>query len=218
MIRINLLGVERQKVRKAAAFDVGQQLTLACSLILVAAGLGIGWWYWSLNEESTRLDTEIAGARSRQLQLASLLADVQKFEARRSQLQQRVGLIEQLREGQSLPVQLLDHVSRSLPDTLWLTSLDQTANDITVAGRSTTIPAVSQFVANLGNLPLLGKPIEIVEIQKEAAPTGSGTGPAATMELIRFTVKAPIPKPPASSASPPPPAATASQAAPGAKP
>ena len=39
MIRINLLGVER-KTRKAPAFDVSQQLTLACSLILVAAAFG----------------------------------------------------------------------------------------------------------------------------------------------------------------------------------
>src|SRR5688572_25161965 len=212
MIRINLLGVDRQKSRKAATFDLGQRLTLACSLILVAAALGIGWWYWSLNEESTRLDTEIASARGRQLQLASLLNEVQKFEARRAQLQQRVGLIEQLRAGQSLPVQILDHVSRSLPDTLWLTSMDQTANEITIEGRSTTIPALSTFVTNLGNSPLLTKPIEIVNATRQvAATTAAGQAP----ELLRFTVRAPVAKPAAPAAAPAtPPAAPV----PGAKP
>ena len=44
MIRINLLGVERKQVRsKGPSFDIGQQLTVACSLVLVGAVLGIGW-------------------------------------------------------------------------------------------------------------------------------------------------------------------------------
>jgi type IV pilus assembly protein PilN len=194
MIRINLLGVDRQKAKKAAAFDVGQRLTLACSLILVVAALGIGWWYWSLNEESTRLDEEIAAAQTRQLQLASVIAEVQKFEVRRTQLQQRVALIEQLRLGQSLPVQILDHVSRSLPDTLWLTLLEQTAEGITIEGRSTTVPALTAFVTNLGNSALLQKPIEIVDAKQDLAST---PGQQAEVELIRFTVRAQIAKTPA---------------------
>jgi 2-methylcitrate dehydratase PrpD len=55
MIRINLLGGERQVKKKVVAFDIGQRLTLACSpdsrrrrwrhrvLVLVAAAaLGAG--------------------------------------------------------------------------------------------------------------------------------------------------------------------------------
>jgi type IV pilus assembly protein PilN len=202
MIRINLLGVDRQKTKKAAAFDVGQRLTLACSLILVAAALGIGWWFWTLREEVARLDAEIAGARSRQQQLASVLADLQQFEARRAQLQQRVGLIEELRAGQSLPVQLLDHVSRSLPDTLWLTNIDQSPEGVTIEGRSTTVPALTAFVTNLGSSPLLQKPIEIVDAKQEAE-TASGQQ-AAGVELVRFTVRAQIAKPAAPAAAPAP--------------
>src|SRR6188508_3103291 len=59
MIRINLLGGERQKTKKAAFIDVGQRITLACSLILVLGFAGIGWWYWSLNQASMRVDQEI---------------------------------------------------------------------------------------------------------------------------------------------------------------
>ena len=45
MIRINLLPAERERPRKKAsvAFDIGQKVTLVCSLILVATALGIGW-------------------------------------------------------------------------------------------------------------------------------------------------------------------------------
>jgi type IV pilus assembly protein PilN len=189
MIRINLLGAERQKTRKALVIDVGRQLIVACSLILVIATLGIGWWFHSLRQASTRVDADIAAAQQEATRLRSLLTEVQRFEAQRTQLQQRVALIEQLRRGQSAPVQLLDHVSRSLPDMLWLTSLEQKGSDVTIEGRSTTLIAVSDFVGNLGNNGLLKKPIEIVNSQVETGQATAASGGAA-VDVIKFTVKA----------------------------
>jgi len=194
VIRINLLGVERKQARKAAAipsFDAGQQLTVACSLILVVALLGIGWWYWSLTTTASDLDTEIARSQQEATRLKTLLNEVKQFEDRRAQLQQRVQLIEQLRNGQSVPVQLLDHVSRSLPDMVWLTQMEEGNGAVTIEGRSTTLIALSDFVGNLGTTPLLLKPIEIVNSQAESASTGSQGGRGGTpAELITFTVRA----------------------------
>jgi type IV pilus assembly protein PilN len=191
MIRINLLGVERKQVRKAPTFDIGQRLTVACSLILVVGLLGIGWWYWTLSEASTRVDRDIAAAQVEAARLRSLLTEVQQFEARRGQLQQRVQLIEQLRGGQSVPVQLLDHVSRSLPDMLWLTSMTQTGPAVTIEGRSTTLIALSDFVGNLGNNgKLLQKPIEIVNSEVENVAVSATSRGQAPVETIRFTVRA----------------------------
>ena len=187
MIRINLLGVERQKKTRVPAFDMGQRLTAACSLILVVAALLIGWWYWSLNEESARVDADIAAARQERARLQSLIAQVQQFEQQRQQLQQRVTLIETLRKGQSVPVQLLDHVSRSLPDMLWLVEMKQEGGEVTIDGRSTTLIAVSDFVSNLGSTELFRRPIEIVSSQVEGSSSAAQPG---APEVIRFTVKA----------------------------
>ena len=192
MIRINLLGVERPRARKAIAFDVGQQLTLAASLILLVAALGIGWWYWSLSQESEQLDTELAAAQQEATRLRTLLAEVVQFEAQRQQLQQRVSLIAQLRSGQSVPVQLLDHISRSLPDMMWLTTVVQMGDDVTIEGQSTTLIALSDFVGNLSTGMLLERPIEIVNSQVQPA---TGTGTQAVPELIQFTVRARIDRP-----------------------
>jgi len=192
MIRINLLGAERPRARKAIAFDIGQRLTLVASLILVAAALVVGWWYWSLSRESAQVDTELAAAQQESTRLRSLLAEVQQFEAQRQVLQQRVALIEQLRSGQSIPVQLLDHVSRSLPDMLWLTTMQQQGEQVTIEGRSTTLIALSDFVGNLGNGALLQRPIEIVNSQVQAA---TGAGADAVPDLIQFTVRARIAAP-----------------------
>ncbi len=202
MIRINLLGVGRSRAhRTAMAFDIGQRLTLGASVIVVAAVLVVGWWYWSLGQESSQIDAELSRAQQEATRLRSLLAEVEEFEQRRQQLQQRVTLIEQLRSGQSLPVQLLDHVSRSLPDMLWLTMLQQEGDDVTIEGRSTTLIALSDFVGNLSGGTLLQRPIEIVDSQVQPA---SGPGAQAAPELIQFTVRARVnrPAPPGAGTAP----------------
>ena len=201
MIRINLLGVQRPRARKAMAFDIGQQLTLAASLILLAGALGIGWWYWTLSQSSSQLDTDLAAARQEATRLRTLIAEVSRFEAQRQQLQQRVTLISELRSGQSVPVQLLDHISRSLPDMLWLTTMQQEGDDVTIEGQSTTLIALSDFVGNLSTGTLLERPVEIVNSQVQPA---TGTGNQAAPELIQFTVRARInrPDPPAAEPAP----------------
>lgn len=197
MIRINLLGNDRAAARKGLVLDSGRQVAAVCGLLALTTALGIGFWHWSLAQESTQVDDEIAAAMAEQTRVRSLLAELAQFEARRVMLRQRVQLIEQLRGGQSLPVQLLDHVSRSLPDMLWLNTLAQDGDSVVLEGRSTTLFALSDFVGNLGSSSLLQKPIEIVNSQVEAAPTtqqrqtqAQGQGP----ELIRFTVKAQMAK------------------------
>jgi type IV pilus assembly protein PilN len=187
MIRINLLGGERKKATRALAFGASERLTALCSLILVAAAVGIGWWYWSLSQASAQVDAEIATAEQEAARLRSMMAEVQAFETQRARIQERVALIEELRSEQGLPVQLLDHVSRSLPEMLWLTSLTQDATQVTIVGNSTTLIALSDFVGNLGGGSVLRRPIEIVDSKVQAA---SGAGPSAIPELIQFTVRA----------------------------
>jgi type IV pilus assembly protein PilN len=189
MIRINLLGVEKKKATRAVAnFGAGQRLTVMCSLVVVAALAGIGWWYWSLGQEAAQVDSEIAAAQQEAARLRSMMAEVEAFEAQRSRIQERVALIEELRGGQSIPVQLLDHISRSLPDMLWLTAMSQTDSQVTLVGNSRTLVALSDFVGNLGGGSVLRRPIEIVDSQVQ-----EGKGNAA--DLIQFTVRAQLNRP-----------------------
>jgi type IV pilus assembly protein PilN len=189
MIRINLLGGERQVKKKAMAFDVGQRLTVACGLIVVLTAAGVGYWYYSLQQQSTQLDADIARAQQEQVRLQSIIREVAAFDAQRAQLQQRVQLIEQLRSGQSIPVQLLDMVSKSVPEMLWLTDFEQKGNDVTIQGNSTTLISLSDFVGNLGMSPLLQKPIEIVNSTVDSV-TPPGPQGGGAVDLIKFTVKA----------------------------
>ena len=184
MIKINLLAVDRDRVKKKAKFGVGsEKVTIGCSLILVMAALLVGWWYWSLQNESKDLDQQIAEAQRETARLQSVIVQVQQFEARRGQLQQRVTLIEELRKGQTGPVHLLDQISRSLPDTMWLSEVKQTGSDVIIDGRCLSLTALSDFVSGLETSGYFEKPVEIVDSILEIA---SPTAP----QLIRFTVKA----------------------------
>ncbi len=187
MIKINLLTVERQRAKKKLAFDPGQKLIAACSLLLVAAVLFIGWRYWSLDKESKRLDTEIASAVTETARLKAILAEVQQFEQRSAQLGERVSLIEQLRRDQTGPVHLLDQISRALPPMLWLTDVKQGSNadEVLIDGRCLTLTGLSDFVGNLEQSGYFKRSIEIVNSQTEA-PAGA----AAAVELVRFSIRA----------------------------
>jgi type IV pilus assembly protein PilN len=194
MIRINLIGIERQ-TKKAVAFEFSQQVPALCALIVVLAAGGTGWWYWSLGQQSRALDAQLGAANREVAQLKSAMAEVEKFEARSAMLQERVKLIEQLRTGQGVPVQLLDHISRSVPESLWLTGMQQEGPTVTIEGRSTTLIALSDFVGNLGGTTVLQKPIEIVSSQVEPGDGAKASGPkgsAPLPDLISFVVRAQV--------------------------
>jgi type IV pilus assembly protein PilN len=183
VIKINLLAVDRERVKRKAKFQIGQKVTVGCSLIVVATALLVGWWYWSLQAESADLDRQIADAQRETVRLQSVIQQVQQFEARRAQLQQRVTLIEQLRKGQTGPVHLLDQVSRALPDTMWLTEMRQAGTDVFIDGQCTTLTALSDFVSGLEASNLFVRPVEIIDSNVQP---GVNAGP----ELIRFSVRA----------------------------
>jgi len=185
MIRINLLAAERDRGKKKAVSlgTVGQKLTIGCSLILVLGGLAIGWRYWTVNHDSAELDKEIAAAQQETTRLHSVIEQVQQFEQRKAQLQQRVVLIEQLRKGQTGPVHMLDQISRALPPMLWLTELKQTGAEIVIEGKCTSPIGVSDFVANLEASGYFKKSIDIVSTSTEMM-----TQPAT--EVIKFSIKA----------------------------
>jgi len=205
MIRINLLAVDRGPVKKArsAGVTAAQRVTIGAALILLSTVVGVGWWFWSIRARGIKLDDDIAQAEKESNQLRSVLAQVQKFETRKAQLQQRVTLIEQLRHGQNAPVHILDEVSRAIPDRLWLISMLQRGQDFTMEGRTTTLTGLSDFVSNLEASPWFKKPVEIVDSSVDQGPNG---------DLVRFSVRATMQNPEA-----PPPAAPTGRGAPPAK-
>jgi type IV pilus assembly protein PilN len=199
MIRINLLAVERERTKRSGALiPAAHRVTIAASLLVLATFLGVGWWFWSLRQTSARLDADIAKGEVETQQLRSVLAQVQKFEARKAQLQQRVTLIEQLRRGQNGPVHLLDEISKAVPDRLWLTEMAEKGDDFVITGMTTSLTGLSDFVGNLEGSSWFKKPVDIVDSQVSSDPKAG--------DIYKFSIKATFNNP-AAPPPPPPPAA-----------
>jgi type IV pilus assembly protein PilN len=186
MIRINLLSADHGAAKKKKPIQTGQKVTAGCGLILVLALAFVGWRFWSVRGDSARLDAEIAAAQQETTRLHNVIRQVQEFEQRKAQLQQRVVLIEQLRKSQTGPVHMLDQISRALPNMLWLTEVKQNPkleDEVLIDGRSTTLTGLSDFVMNLEASGYFKRSIEIVSTTTEAIPQPPG-------ELIRFQIRA----------------------------
>jgi type IV pilus assembly protein PilN len=201
MIRINLIAVERERTRKRVLIPPAFRVTAGATVILLGTALLIGWWFWSLRQKSTRVDEDLVRAETETRQIRSVLEQVRKFESQRALLQQRVTLIEQLRKGQYAPVHLLDEISKSLPDRLWLSELEQTGTEFAISGVTDSLTAVSDFVANLESTKWFKKPVEIIDSQVTPDPKAG--------DLIKFQIKAQFVDPTA----PPEPPAPAKPAA-----
>jgi type IV pilus assembly protein PilN len=197
MIRINLLAVERERKRKLVLIPVAHRVTLGATVILAGTAVLIGWWFLSLRQQSARVDQELVQADAETRQIRSVLEQVRKFESQKALLQQRVTLIEQLRKGQSAPVHLLDEISRSVPERLWLKELKQTGPEFAMSGMTDSLTAVSDFVANLESTRWFKKPVEIVDSQV--------TEDAKAGDLVKFQIRAQFVDP---TAPPEPPAAS----------
>jgi type IV pilus assembly protein PilN len=196
MIRINLLAVDRERTKRGVLIPAAQRVTIAASLILIGTFLFVGWWFWSLHRASVRIDEDLVKGEREMQQLRSVLAQVQKFEASKAQLQQRVTLIEQLRRGQSGPVHILDEISKALPERLWLTDLTEKGDDIVLAGMTTSLTGLSDFVANLEASSWFKKPVDIVDSQVTTDPKAG--------DIFKFSVKAVFNNPEAPPPPPPP--------------
>lgn len=185
MIRINLLRVETAPAGPSAFQGLAaNRLHIAGGLIVVGALAGIGWWYASTQARIAAAGVAIQQAQAERQRLTAVLEQIEQFEAQRTQLQQRVALIEQLRTGQHSPVTLLDQVSRSLPERLWLTGLRQVGATVTIDGRTTTLTSLSDFIGNLENSGAFTRPVEIVT--SEVQQTGG-------VDIVHFQVKANFP-------------------------
>lgn len=210
MIRINLLQVERTSAApksRGAGLNLGSaaasKVPLLCSLILVAAIGYVGYSAWALFQRGQRLEVELQAARDEEAKLQPVLRQFEAFEARKKQLQDRVNLIEELRRGQGVAVHLLDEVSKSVPDRLWLTDMKQQNDFVVMDGQTSTLTAISDFIGNLESTGYFKRPIEIISTQEQKGPTG--------LDLIQFQMKAEFIMP-----GPTPVAQTASAQTPGA--
>jgi type IV pilus assembly protein PilN len=183
VIRVNLLapGTEAQASawRRALVVPPEQRAALVGLTLLVATALGVGGWWWSIDRERRALDADIAVAEATMVQLKDAARLVEQATAREKDLRERLALIERLRATQRAPVELLDTISRALPDGLWLLELRQTGAAVQLEGRAMSLSSVTDFVDRLQTSGRFLKTIDIVTSMETLADTS----------VVRFAIR-----------------------------
>lgn len=162
MIKINLLSegkrpaaVRRSKASALEGKDVGQGL-LAAGILLGILALA-GYW-WILDGQAKAKQAEVDQAQREVDALASVLKEVDDYKTKKASLEQKIQVINDLKLNQHGPVRVMDHISRALPELLWLDRMKMTANSIQVEGRAFNTNAVANFMENLDKVPEFEEP------------------------------------------------------------
>ena len=158
MIRINLL--PHREIRRK------QQQKEFFIMLGAVVGLGATIWFAThsylsgqleeQNGRNTYLETEIAA-------LDKQIEEIKKVQEQTTALLQRKKIVESLQANRAETVYLLDQLVRQLPDGVYLKSVQQKANKVSVNGFAQSNARVSTFMRNLESSPYLEKP-SLVEI------------------------------------------------------
>ncbi len=194
MIRINLLSERKPAKAKATGGGLqiegtgGGQNILLAAIVLAGIGVAAGW-YWFEKSELSEWRVAVDKAQQELVRLEEVRKKGETYKAQKELLEQKIQLITELKKKQSVPVHILDQISRNLPEFLWLDSMEAAQNQISISGKATTYNAVSNFYDNLTASGYfigvdLGKTSEAPEgvsfslTCKFQQPAGSGPVPA----------------------------------------
>jgi type IV pilus assembly protein PilN len=163
MIKINLLaeGKRPAAVRRArpAALLEGKNLTpymLVGSLALFIAAAGV--WWWRLDDTIEEKQSAIEDAQEELRKLETIKKEVDQYKADKAELERKIGVINDLKLAQRGPVRVMDHISRALPELLWLDRMRMTTDSIELDGRALNTNAVANFIENLDKVPAFEEP------------------------------------------------------------
>lgn len=197
MIRINLLGRPRPKVRRRVPIAGSLQLALFL-MALAAALLVLGYDWYKTKTRIDDLQVAIAEKERERRQMSRLEQKIQQYEAERRRLDAQIKVIDDLKRNQAGPVRLLEAVGDTVSqtDTLWLTAVDQrSANEIEFQGMAGSLKAVADFITNLKR----SEYFDSVEL-KESAQQPQQEG-AAYFKFI-LTAKFALPASPGAASAP----------------
>jgi type IV pilus assembly protein PilN len=181
MIRINLLPAREAKRR----IVLRNQLQLAVLLLLLLV-VGLGAITLSQSQKRAELEQELVRVETEIASLETIVKEVEVFEARKDQLQRQIEVVTNLKKNQRRPALLMDALSRSLPDQVWLMQVQERGADMQITGKSLNgNVGIAAFMENLGRSPWFGT-AELVESKSEVF---------LNRPVVSFTVTVPLTMP-----------------------
>lgn len=145
MIRINLLPIRQIKKRKRLKNEaLGFGLSLLVVLIILA---GIEF---ALGKQISTLTGEITSIEEKKTSYLPILTEITKLQKDREALAKKLEVINSLQTDSLLTVRILDEVAaRTMTNRLWLTSLQQTGEQLQLQGVALDNETIAQYMQQL---------------------------------------------------------------------
>jgi type IV pilus assembly protein PilN len=158
MIRINLLGAPKPKNKKSMSVsmpsfefgNLGGPLVQVTAVLLIAAAANFGYWY-TLDREKKTLEVQMRVAEQKNRELADIKARYLERQRQAEAYKRRVDVIDQLRNNQSGPVNLLSMIGDTVNNTeaVWLNSMQDQGASVAIDGMALSSDAVANLISNL---------------------------------------------------------------------
>lgn len=161
MPRINLLPwrEELRKQRQKQFAITGGVAVLVMAAVVALAHAQIGAMIGYQNTRNQFLDTEIK-------RLDKKIAEIRNLKRKKQNLLARMRIVEELQTSRPEIVHLFDEMVTSLPEGVYLTSLQQKGRRVTLTGYAQSNARVSSFMRKLEASPWLKNP-DLREIRAE---------------------------------------------------
>ena len=158
MIRINLLGSPKPKSKRggavpAVSLEMGEpgSPTLKIVMVLLLA-LAANSSYWlRLDKQKKSIASNMTTAEQDNRRLADVKAKYLERQRQADAYKRRVDVIDQLRAGQSGPVNLLNTIGDTINSTeaVWLNSMKDSGASVDIEGMALSTDAVAALIENL---------------------------------------------------------------------
>jgi type IV pilus assembly protein PilN len=143
MIRINLVRGKRKKRRE---LSVGSAW-IAVPLVVLAGTL---YFHTTVTGKISRLDAGIVKANAEIVRLKKEIGEVEKFKARKVELQKKVDIISNLQKGRTGPVRYFEALSAAIPEKCWIDTLGVKDERVTLSGVALNNYTIANFMTALG--------------------------------------------------------------------
>lgn len=180
MILINLLPHrEAARQRKREAFNV--LMGVAAMIGGLVAGSIFLWYQAKLSDQ----EDKISVLQNENKKLDAQIKDIAGLRAEITALRARQQAVEDLQSDRNLPVHMLNELVRQLPDGVYITTLRQENQNVTIQGIAQSQERISELLRNLANnTPWLSKP-DLVEIVADSVTIG----PRDVRRVSKFNLK-----------------------------
>ncbi|WP_456412718.1 PilN domain-containing protein [Thiolapillus sp.] len=141
MAHINLLPW-RETLRKKRKRDFGVQVLGA----VILAALGVFLWYMQVQQQIQFQESRNSFLKAEIAKVDEKIKEIKDLEKRRAELVARMNVIQELQASRPMVVHLFDELVKTIPEGVYLQSLQQKGLGVTLKGQAQSNARVSAYM------------------------------------------------------------------------